>query len=241
VQPDYVLYKLVRTDETANTISSSTTTTTPTDMLPTPNTQQKKETAANALIEMLGPQQPQQKPGMPQIGERVKILWPSLDTYFYGTVEKTRGDFYFIFYDDDETQWLPLADHNFKIVSPDEGEAASPSVSRCDDPRWNDSSPLRGNKKSPPSSPEQSNDDASEMEWKGNIKSGGNKAKAKKQKAQSVPKSQAVKTETKTRFMRNGCWFMKQPPKKDGKGFYLKPTVSAGVCLLDLALCTVSF
>lgn len=109
-QPDDALYKVVRASELS---------------LPTPNTLQKKtETAADALIEMMGPQEQQQqsqsksqpqkesksqsnKP-MPTVGDRVKVYWEYLETYFYGFVDTVRGDFYFIIYDDEEVSFVAI-------------------------------------------------------------------------------------------------------------------------------------
>jgi len=64
--------------------------------------------------------QPPPQPGMPKIGDRVKVYFAggTDDVFHHGCVQEVRGDFYFLIYDDEETQWLPLADYRFELLLP---------------------------------------------------------------------------------------------------------------------------
>jgi len=212
VQPDDALYKVVRASEL---------------LLPTPNSLKKKtETAANTLIEMMGQQQQQQqqtnKP-MPCVGDRVKVYWELLEVFFYGFVNKVRGDFFHVVYDDEETQWLPLSEHIFEIVPDNEHDVETPP-SRDPDPRWFADSPRKAPQKRQAKVKSEDNSE-SETEWQGKASSSG-KGKGKKNNLQGSRKKQKGKTDKKpvTCFFKNGVWFTKQAPSQDAKGFYKRPT-----------------
>lgn len=96
-----------------------------------------KVSSANNLLVVVP--QKQQKV-MPMVGQRLKVLWETVSSYYYGVVKCIRGDFYFLVYDDNETQWLPLADHTFEVVPMDEGKSAL-LLARAEDPRWHSDLP----------------------------------------------------------------------------------------------------
>lgn len=228
VPPDDVLYQIVRADDKGAS--------------PRTPASQKQKMAAHALLQVLrppetpssenlSPERPQQQqPGMPQVGDRVKIWWESMDMFYYGYVDDIRGgDFYFIVYDDEETQWLPLADHKFEIVSEDEYTEETPP-SREADPRFHclsPSKPRNNNNKSSPSArrkgaakPSQSvnrNED-SESEWKSSAEKQESHVPANKE-----VKSKSGKTSTSRCVFKDGLWITKNLPNKDANGLYSRP------------------
>lgn len=149
VQQENELYKIVSASE----------------MLP-PTSASPQKTAEKAPIDMeTQGGQPQPQSGMPEIGARLKVFWESLDTFFSGYVDNVRGGFYFIVYDDDETQWLPLADHRFEILDDEPAFSSSPPAK----------SPPRERKKNSnaPVAAGSKNDNDSETEWDGSLVDGG--------------------------------------------------------------------
>ena len=56
---------------------------------------------------------------MPKQGDRIAVWWDGDGKYFAGTVAKVRQEFFLIHYDDSDTEWLPLADCDFKILPKD--------------------------------------------------------------------------------------------------------------------------
>ena len=199
VPPDDVLYQIVRADKKGMS--------TPTPVL----SRQKQNLAADVLMSMLGPPQTpsteslsperplEPQPEMPHVGDRVKVWWETMDTYFYGFVDEIRGDdFFLVIYDDKELQWLPLADHNFEIVPEDEYVKETP-LARELDPRFHCLSPRLsrndGNHKSSPS--------------------------VQKSGASYANKSHSRKSSN--RVFVNGLWIVKEAPRKDAKGHYKRP------------------
>jgi len=53
---------------------------------------------------------------MPKQGDRVAVLWDGDGVYYNGVVQQVRESFYNIHYDDSDTEWLPLAECDFKIL-----------------------------------------------------------------------------------------------------------------------------
>jgi len=56
---------------------------------------------------------------MPKQGDRVAVWWDGDGKYFTGAVTKACKEFFRIHYDDSDTEWLPLADCDFKILPKD--------------------------------------------------------------------------------------------------------------------------
>ena len=54
---------------------------------------------------------------MASIGSRVSVYWEGDKQYYSGYVSDIRNDFYFISYDDGQNEWLPLAEHQFRILA----------------------------------------------------------------------------------------------------------------------------
>jgi len=75
------------------------------------------------------PKQTTRKRGkeMPKQGDRVEIWWDGDEEYYEGIVHEVRESFYDIHYDDSETEWLPLAECDFKILS-----GSKPDSVECD-------------------------------------------------------------------------------------------------------------
>ena len=230
VPPDDVLYQIVRADDKGAS--------------PRTPASQKQKMATDALLQVLGPPHTpssenlsperthQQKPGMPQVGDRVKVWWESMDMFYYGYVDDIRGgEFYFIVYDDEETQWLPLADHKFKIVSEDEYTEEAPPAREVD-PRFhclslsksrnnnnnNKSSPAARRKRAAKPSKSATQGEDSESEWK---------SSTEKQES-PVPANKTMKSKSGTpsssrRVFKDGLWIIKKLPNKDANGLYSRP------------------
>jgi len=117
VQPDEEVYKVIRA--------------------PTSTAGVQTESTTNASTEQ--PRLPPKQKNMPVVGQRIKVMWDQ-SLFYYGVVKSVRDDFYFIVYDDEETQWLPLADHKFKIV-PQSERSKEALPTRAPNPRWNMDTP----------------------------------------------------------------------------------------------------
>ena len=132
VQPDDALYKTVRAQNTITTNVTTNVTTTDASMQMVVGLQPKEQPSLQ-----LSPEHEHEPPGMPKVGDRVKVWWQSEKSYYYGCIVDARQSFYFIVYDDEETQWLPLADHTFTIVPHDEDdEDTLPSSNFDSDTSW---------------------------------------------------------------------------------------------------------
>jgi len=54
---------------------------------------------------------------MPKQGDRIAVWWDGDGKYYNGTVVEVRESFFNLHYDDSDTEWLPLADCDFKLLS----------------------------------------------------------------------------------------------------------------------------
>ena len=54
---------------------------------------------------------------MPKQGDRIAVWWDGDGKYYDGTVVEVRESFFNLHYDDSDTEWLPLADCDFKFLS----------------------------------------------------------------------------------------------------------------------------
>ena len=232
--PDHVLYKVVLCEPSQPQPPE----------FPTPRSmEKKKQTAANALLEMGAAQHDEAAEGLPQLGDRVRVFWEGENEWYYGTVEQIRQSFYFIHYDDDEDQWLPLAEHVFAVVPPGENGEATPET-KSGDASWS-SSPRRTprsvparkcktesaktNKKKQRS--KRAADDG-ETEWNDTELTEKPKKKKKQQQASKSPAKKKKKkeaapksspTKTGSTVFRDGFLYPIKAPNQDDKGFFKRP------------------
>jgi len=232
--PDHVLYKVVCTSEPQ-----------PPPKFPTPRSmEKKKQTAANALLEMNRAHDEEEK-GLPQLGDRVRVFWEGENEWYYGTIDQVRQSFYFIHYDDEEEQWLPLAEHVFAVVPPGENGDATPETEskdsnwspprrtpRCVPARKCKTESAKENKQKQQRSKRAADD--GETEWndteltekpkkkkKQQQQAFKSPAKQKKNKKEAAPKSSPTGSK---QVFRDGFFYPIKTPKQDDKGFFKRPT-----------------
>lgn len=183
MQPDEEVYKVMRAPNSTSQV-------------------QAESVANNASSEQA--HLPKQK-NMPKVGERIKVKW-DFGLFYYGMVTGVRDQFYFIEYDDEETQWLPLADFTFEIV-PESERSKEALPKRAPDARWSMDTPGKCLPKQAESSPQEVDE---------SVRDGDDESERQGTKTKDG-------TATPTRTLRNGFWIPKSQPKKDDKGFFIRP------------------
>jgi hypothetical protein len=170
-------------------------------------------------------------PKMPMVHQRIGVYWEMDDEWYPATVSKIQNDdFYFIDYDDGESEWLPLAEHRFRFIDKDN-----------DTEEHNDDIGMEN--------PDEEDDNDAEFEWSERFMESEQSTPASKKKVPShtskkkTSKKQVYKKKTKKKHSSSpssvapkhkyhfppdrrtpdGCILPKYTPERDSKGFYKKP------------------
>jgi hypothetical protein len=61
------------------------------------------------------------------VGTRIQVWWEDDDEYYAAEITECRGDFFYLAYDDGMEEWLPLAEHDYKLE--EETEMPEPVMS----------------------------------------------------------------------------------------------------------------
>jgi len=54
---------------------------------------------------------------VPKVGQHVSVYWEGDKEYFNGNISKIqKGVFYLVHYDDQQTEWLPIGEHKYRLL-----------------------------------------------------------------------------------------------------------------------------
>ena len=153
------------------------------------------------------------------MGTRVSVFWEMDKEWYKGYIGNVRNEFYLICYDDDETEWLPLAEHKFKILDNGgiQGEAEEDSCNAAAG---------TGTPFSTPNKKKKIRDE--EMDWLPEEEEGTTKLSKKTaaRKSPVKPSPQSLPRQLKNaahRFTEDGFIKPVKTPRRNPKGFYDRP------------------